>query len=272
VTATAAALGARPDATGQGARQRAAHLWQLCGGLWSRPRVLACLLLAAALVVRVEDPAAIEGLRLRAFDLFQQAQPRTFAQPSVAIVDIDEHSLAALGQWPWPRTQIAQMIRHLGDAGALAIGFDVLFAEPDRLSPALFAAAANDLAPEVRAVLAARPSNDAILAEVLRQTPVVLGVSATHDSDHPYAGRQGLTTPVAEYNGDPRRFVPAYGSVIRSIETLEQAAPGRGMITLSPEQDGLVRRVPAVLRSATSCIRRSRSRCCGSLSGGPTTA
>jgi adenylate cyclase len=124
----------------------------------------------------------------------------------------------------------------------------VLFAEPDRLSPALFAAAASDLAPEIREVLAAQPSNDAILADVLRQTPVVLGVSATHDRNHPYAGRQGLTTPVAEYNGDPRRFLPAYGSVIRSIEALEQAARGRGMITLSPEQDGLVRRVPAVLR------------------------
>jgi adenylate cyclase len=127
-------------------------------------------------------------------------------------------------------------------------GPDVLFAEPDRLSPALFAAAASDLAPEIREVLAAQPSNDAILADVLRQTPVVLGVSATHDRNHPYAGRQGLTTPVAEYNGDPRRFLPAYGSVIRSIEALEQAARGRGMITLSPEQDGLVRRVPAVLR------------------------
>jgi adenylate cyclase len=248
VTATAAAVDARPEATGKRARQRTARLWQLARGLWSRPRVLACLLLAAALLLRVEDPAAIEGLRLRAFDLFQLAQPMTFAQQAVAIVDIDERSLAALGQWPWPRTQIAQLIRQLADAGALAIGFDVLFAEPDRLSPALFATAADDLTPEIRAALAARPSNDAMLAEVLRQVPVVLGVSATHERDHPYAGRHGDATPVAEYNGDPRPFLPAYGAVIRNIEALEQAAPGRGMITLSPEQDGLVRRVPAVLR------------------------
>lgn len=248
MTATAAALGASSDAASKGVRLRAARLWQLCSRLWSHPRLLACLLLMVAMVLRVEDPAVIEGLRLRAFDLFQQVQPRTVAQQSVAIVDIDEQSLAALGQWPWPRTEIAQMIRRLRDAGALAIGFDVLFAEPDRLSPALFAAAASDLAPEIRAALAARPSNDAVLADVLQQTPVVLGVSATHDLDHPYAGRPGVITPAAEYNGDPRPFLPAYGSVIPNIEALERAAPGRGMITLSPEQDGLVRRVPAVLR------------------------
>jgi adenylate cyclase len=135
--------------------------------------LLAGLLLLAGLALRVEDPGPLETLRLNAFDQFQRFAPPPVVQPAVAIVDIDEQSLAELGQWPWPRTQLARMIVNLVEAGAVVVGFDMLLAEPDRLSPALYAAANRGLAPDVRAALAAQPSNDAVLAEVLRQAPVV---------------------------------------------------------------------------------------------------
>ena len=54
----------------------------------------------------------------------------------VRIVDIDEASLAVHGQWPWPRTDLAQLIERLETLGAVAIVFDMVFPEPDRLSPA----------------------------------------------------------------------------------------------------------------------------------------
>lgn len=234
--------------SGRRARGVTDHVAGGLRGLWSRPRLLASLLLLLGLAVRLEDPGPLETMRLHTFDLFQRVQPREVAQPAVTIVDIDEESLAALGQWPWPRTQLARMVINLVEAGAIVVGFDMLLAEPDRLSPALFAASTGDLAPEVRAALTAQPSNDAVLAEVLRHAPVVLGVSATHDREHPYAGRRRVVTPVASYNGDPRPYVLSYGAVIRNIDPLEQAAPGRGMVTLNPERDGIVRRVPAVLR------------------------
>ena len=69
-----------------------------------------------------------------AFDIFQVIQPRQATERPVVIVDIDEKSLRALGQWPWPRTRIAEMITRLTNLGALVIAFDVVFAEPDRLS------------------------------------------------------------------------------------------------------------------------------------------
>ncbi|MEZ5935208.1 MAG: adenylate/guanylate cyclase domain-containing protein [Alphaproteobacteria bacterium] len=216
--------------------------------LWGSPRLQACLLLVLALGLRLLDPAPLEALRLQTFDLLQRSQSDRAADQHVAIVDIDEESLARLGQWPWPRTEIALLVDHLLEAGAVAVGFDMLFAEPDRLSPALFAASARGLSASLRSTIAAGQDNDAVLAETIGAAPVVLGVSATHQSDHPYADRRYKVTTAIEQNGDPRPFLLSYGAVIRNLGVLEDAAAGRGMITLSSERDGLVRRVPAVLR------------------------
>src|SRR5579864_2054583 len=98
---------------------------------------LACLgLLIGLAALRVADPAPIEELRVRVFDTFQVIDPRVKTARPVAIVDIDEKSLAKLGQWPWPRTRLADMITNLTQLGAVVIAFDVVFAEPDRLNPA----------------------------------------------------------------------------------------------------------------------------------------
>ena len=236
----------RPD------NRPAGRVRQLIGGglhrLWSSPRLKACALLVLALGVRLLDPQPLETLRLQTFDFLQQTQTRQTTESRVAIVDIDERSLASLGQWPWPRTEIAALVENLLDAGAVAVGFDMLFAEPDRLSPALFAASARGLAPSLRGAIARGPSNDAVLADTIAGAPVVLGVSATHEVGHPYADRRYRVTPTVEQNGDPRPFLLSYGAVIRNLGILEQAAAGRGMVTLNSERDGLVRRVPSVLR------------------------
>lgn len=216
--------------------------------LWGSPRLAACLFLGAALALRVVDPQPLETLRLYGFDLLQTSQPRQMVADHVAIVDIDERSLAQIGQWPWPRTQIADLIERLNGARAQAIGFDMLFAEPDRLSPARFAALARGLEPDLLNAVAAGKDHDVALAETMADIPVVLGVSATHERDHPYADRRFKVTPIVEQNGDPRPFVLSYGAVIRNLGSLEEAAAGRGMVTLNSERDGLVRRVPAVLR------------------------
>ena len=93
------------------------------------------LVLIAALVVRVNEPPLVERLRNLAFDGYQRLMPRPVGEAPVRIVDIDEASLARIGQWPWPRDILAQLVDKLSEAGAAAIAFDVLFAEPDRLSP-----------------------------------------------------------------------------------------------------------------------------------------
>src|SRR5258707_1499690 len=95
-------------------------------------RALCVALLFGLALLRIADPAAIEELRVRTFDTFQVIDPRVKTAKPVAIVDIDEKSLAKLGQWPWSRTRIADLITNLTKLGAVVIAFDILFAEPDR--------------------------------------------------------------------------------------------------------------------------------------------
>ncbi len=94
---------------------------------------LATAALGLALVLM--DPLALQALRNNGFDQYQRWQPRTYEAVPVRIVDIDEASLEKIGQWPWSRRKLAELVDQLGHQGAAAIGFDVVFAEPDRTSP-----------------------------------------------------------------------------------------------------------------------------------------
>src|SRR6476660_10266853 len=148
---------------------------------WARrfglARGLAVILLLALAALRVANPIPIQELRVRVFDLFQVIQPREATQRPVVIVDIDEKSLKAIGQWPWPRTRVADLITRLTQMGALVVAFDIVFAEPDRMSPNIAADVFRDLDEATREKLRALPSNDTVLADALRQSRVVLGES-----------------------------------------------------------------------------------------------
>ena len=142
------------------------------------------VVLAAMLALRVWDPLPLQELRWLAFDTYQRLAPRTYdpAMP-VKIVDLDDESLARIGQWPWPRTQVAKLLERLAQSGAATIAFDMVFAEPDRSSPEQ----ALKLWPKTLEVLALRdsvavlPSHDSILAEAIEQAPVVTGFVLTND-------------------------------------------------------------------------------------------
>ena len=108
-------------------------------------RIIAILLLVDCLIVRMWDPTPLEALRHKVFDIDQVALPRVAQMDAVAIVDLDEASLKAYGQWPRPRTLVAELVTRLNGAGAAVIGFDVLFPEPDRTSPAAVAETAVGL-------------------------------------------------------------------------------------------------------------------------------
>src|ERR1700682_4321589 len=142
---------------------------------------LACLaLLVGIAALRVLDPAPIEELRVRTFDTFQLIDPRVKTMRPVTIVDIDEKSLAdpRLGQWPWPRTRIADIVTNLARLGAVVIAFDAVFSEPDRLNPDIAADTFRNLDEEMRTRLRALPSNDQVFADTMRHSRVVLGESA----------------------------------------------------------------------------------------------
>ena len=97
--------------------------------------LLPIIILIFTILLRLFDTDPIQRFRMIGFDQIQRLEPRQYQQLPVRIVDIDEKSLEALGQWPWPRTVIAELLVKLQKAGAAAVAFDILFAEPDRTSP-----------------------------------------------------------------------------------------------------------------------------------------
>ena len=221
--------------------------WLLRAARWFGFSRLLCLGLLVALVfLRISDPPVLQELRVRVFDLYQVIKPRARTIKPVVIVDIDERSIKALGQWPWPRTRVADLITQLTKMGAAVIAFDVIFAEPDRLSPALAAGTFRNLDEDTRKKLSALPSNDQVMAEAMRHSRVVLGESAL---PAPQADSQNIAVGVASLGGDPAPFLFTFPGLLRNIPVLQQAAAGRGLVTIKNERDGIVRRVPMVMRA-----------------------
>ncbi len=209
-------------------------------------RLLCLALLIGVAALRIADFAPIEELRVRTFDTFQRFDPRVKTARPVTIVDIDEKSLAKLGQWPWPRTRIADLVTSLTKLGAVVVAFDVIFSEPDRLNPDTAADTFRNLDEDTKTKLRALPSNDQIFADAMRHSRVVLGESglpeevAEFDKTLPVTG-------LAMLGGDPQRFMFDFPGLLRNTQVLEKAAGGRGLLTINPERDGIVRRVPMIM-------------------------
>ena len=221
---------------------------------WARgfgiARAVCILLLFALVPLRIADPLPIEELRLRTFDLFQVLRPREQKVRPVVIVDIDEASLREIGQWPWPRTVIADLITRLRAASAVAVGFDVIFAEPDRMSPAVAAGSFRGLDAETREKLAALPSNDAVLAEAIKRVGgIIVGETGAAQAAPRAEGENAPQTGFAIVGPNPRPFLVTFPGLLRNIPPIEQAAAGRGMFSIDPEPDGIVRRVPVVMEA-----------------------
>jgi adenylate cyclase len=208
---------------------------------------LACLaLLVGFAVLRYLDPAPVEELRVRTFDAFQRVDPRQKTARPVTIVDIDDKSLEKLGQWPWPRTRLADLVTELTNLGAVVIAFDVVFSEPDRLNPDFVADTFRNLDAETRAKLRALPSNDEIFANAIRESRVVLGESGSTD-ELAAIDKTLPVTGLAMLGEDPQRFMFEFPGLLRNTKVLEHAAAGRGLFTIRPERDGIVRRVPMIM-------------------------
>jgi adenylate cyclase len=209
-------------------------------------------LLAAATLVRAADPFFVRALRLIAFDSYQQLAPQSYdPRLPVRIVDIDEPSLGKLGQWPWPRTKLRDLLVELTGKGAAVVGFDILFAEPDRTSveeivkhlPAAQAALLTEQA-------AGEPTNDQTFAAALKEAPSVLAASLGSGAGAPPPAKAGF----AVAGDDPRRLLPAFGGASGNVPMLDAAARGIGAINWIPDRDQVVRRAPLVFRVGDALV------------------
>ena len=110
------------------------------------------------------------------YESLLRAQASGVTSDQVVVVDVDEQSIAEIGQWPWPRYRIAQLIQKVGDMKPSAIGLDVIFSEPDRTSPATLRENFKkdfDLSVTFSGIPDRLTDNDELLGQVLGQTRTV---------------------------------------------------------------------------------------------------
>jgi adenylate cyclase len=211
------------------------------------PILFSLLLLAGGVTLRIADPALIQTLRLGVYDSFQRLKPRVYEPAPVRIIDLDDETLARMGQWPWPRTLVAELVERLTSLGAAVIVFDIVFAEPDRTSPRAVLPLWPDI-PEVEALRQAAaklPSHDEILAQAIAKSRVVTGFVL----DRSGAGRTPVLKKSYVFGGeDPLRWATRFTGAVTSLAVLEDAAAGNGSFNMTIDQDGIVRRYNTMVR------------------------
>jgi serine phosphatase RsbU (regulator of sigma subunit)/CHASE2 domain-containing sensor protein len=185
-----------------------------------------------------------ELLRYAWFDALQRVLPRERVSGPVVIVDVDGKSLARYGQWPWPRTLLARLIERVLAGDAAAVGLDIVMAEPDRLSPQYLPKLIPSIDRELAARLAELPSNDTVLATTIRDRPVVLGVAGVNGGTGETVQRApARAAPLRAVGGDPATYLWRYEGMVRSIDEIDRAAMGHGLLNTEPEGRA-VRRIP----------------------------
>ena len=191
----------------------------------------------------VFSPLALP-LRSTVFDGYQRLFPLEREARHVVVVLIDENSIARYGQWPWPRTRLAELVDAIAKQRPLAIGLDIIFPEPDRFSPLELAAQLPLMPSALAHALEGLPSNDERLAAALRGKPVVLGISAEASADPRFA-LPPRAAPV-RLGAGAGADIPVLPGHIGNIGVIDAQAAGRGVMNSGP-QDRVVRMVPLVM-------------------------
>lgn len=191
--------------------------------LLAGPRAIGAGVLVASLALIALEPRPVAMLRDALFDAYQRAMPRARSTAPAVIVAIDERSLDARGQWPWPRTLTADLIRAIGAARPAAIGVDLLFVEPDR----------------------SIAGADAALAEALAGTRAALGIAGLElrDRRFPFPPQSAPVRTSGARELPLRRF----DGHLQSRPEINRAATGRGLISVD-STDRVIRRVPMMAR------------------------
>ena len=173
--------------------------------------------LIALTYIGLQDPYVKEILRLKSFDILIQ-QERKEVSSDIGVVTIDEKSIEKYGQWPWKRDVLAKIINDLRQAGAGIIMIPILFSEEDRLG------------------------GDDALAKALKDNGVIIAQVGTSQID-----RNAVDRGVAKI-GNPMPYLFEWQGMLGPIQKLGKSADGVGVINTAPEIDGVVRRIPLIMK------------------------
>ena len=166
--------------------------------------------------IGLKDPQVKEILRLKGFDLLLQSEKKELSQ-DIAVITIDEKAIEKYGQWPWKRDVLADVIIKLREAEVGIIVLPILFSEEDRLG------------------------GDKELAEVLQYGVVISQVGTTQTN------KNAVPRGIAKIN-DPMAYMFTWPGMLGPIPLLGEKASGVGVVNTVPEVDGVVRRIPLIMK------------------------
>lgn len=209
-------------------------------------RLIVAAVLAGAVIGLLVSLFGGEFQRRLVFDSWQNLAPRDSGSDDVVVVMIDDASVAAKGQWPWRRTDVAALLENIAQTGPKAIGIDIYFTEPDRMRPENFADLYTEEALDAatREKLLTLPYGDQYLASVIKNAPTVMPWVTTDSGGRPLAD---LTFDGVE--GEPPKGIATTKKMLTSIKLLDDIAFARGVVKGPPDADGIVRRVPLAVKA-----------------------
>jgi len=203
------------------------------------------IIVAAVLLgVRIDNGDTVKTLRYKTWDYFQQIHPREIISDSVTVVNITEQDLKTYGQWPWPRHIMAMLHAKIGDAGAILINYNVLFAEPDRMSGVEYLKSmpmSNELREQLGGVLL---DTDAVFSTVLKESGrAVILMSVKNEP----GVQLPSTTPIIE-KGNVKPWLYEFEGIVSPTQKISAGVAGMGVNVTSPEPDAVVRKMPVLIR------------------------
>ena len=166
--------------------------------------------------IGMKDPQVKQILRLKSFDLLLQSEKKEVSQ-DIGVITIDEKAIEKYGQWPWKRDVLADIIIKLREAEVGIIVLPILFSEEDRLG------------------------GDNELAQVLQYGVVISQVGTTQTN------KNAVPRGVAKVN-DPMPWLFNWPGMLGPIPLLGENASGVGVVNTVPEIDGVVRRIPLIMK------------------------
>ena len=203
------------------------------------------IIVAAVLLgIRIDNGDTIKTLRYKTWDYFQQIHPRNSISDSITVVNITEEDLKRYGQWPWPRHVMAMLHAKIGDAGAVLVNYNILFAEPDRMSGVEYLKSmpmTNELREQLGTVLL---DTDAVFSTVLKESGnAVILMSVKNEVGYELPS----TTQIIE-KGNVKPWLYEYQGIVSPTQKISVGVAGMGVNVTSPEPDAVVRKMPVLIR------------------------
>ena len=191
-------------------------------------------------IIKFTNPPIIKKLSFINHDFYQKMFNRGEVK-SVTIVDIDEKSLAKIGQFPWRRDVYSKILDNLNQYNPSVIAFDIVFSEEDKQNPKDLLL---QLQKESDEFLDFKVTNtNQVFIESLKRSKVILPVIG-ESNDNFIENNSEPKLRILVRGDNPKNFIYKYKNKITSLENLNSAAKGIGSISLLPNIDGIIRNVP----------------------------